>query len=207
MKTRVSMTMVRGAVLALMLLCGRIDAAAQDQRLEAGAQITAATSGEFDDSDVGLGGRLAWRPTRSIGIEGEVNLYPRDFPGTGVAISRGHVEALFGVTVGPQLGRIRPFARFRPGLLRFQEAPAPVPCILIFPPPLGCSLAAGHTLFALDIGGGVEVQMTPRTFLRVDIGDRLVRYPGPAFDSRRQVHDEDFFGHDFRVAAGAGVRF
>jgi len=207
MSSRVLTVIVRASVIAVVVLCGQREVAAQDARLEVGGQITAATSGEFDDSDIGVGARLAWRPTGVIGFEGEVDWYPKDFPDSSVAISAGRVEALFGVTVGPQLGRFRPFARLRPGILRFQEAPAPVPCILIYPPPLGCSMAAGHTLFALDVGGGVEVQMTPRTFLRVDVGDRLVRYPGPAFDSDREVHDDDFFGHDVRVAAGAGFRF
>ena len=207
MKVRVSGTIVRSTMIALVILCGQREAAAQDERFEVGAQAATAVSGEFDATDVGIGARFAWRPTGVFGLEGEFDVYPQEFPDTGVAISGGRVEALVGVTVGPQLGRIRPFVRIRPGVLRFQEAPAPVPCILIFPPPLGCSLAAGETMFALDVGGGVEVQMTPRTLLRVDVGDRLVRYPGPAFDSNREVHDDDFFGHDVRVAVGAGVRF
>lgn len=51
--------------------------------------------------------------------------------------------------------------------------------IAIFPPPLACQMAGGDTLFVLDIGGGVEFQTTDRTFVRVDLGDRAVKYPGP----------------------------
>jgi hypothetical protein len=101
---------------------------------------------------------------------------------------------------------VRPFARLRPGFVTFREAPQPFACILIFPPPLACVLGAGDTLFALDIGGGVEVFTTRRTFLRVDAGDRLLRYPGPVF--RDGTAEEDgFFSHDFRFAVGGGLRF
>jgi hypothetical protein len=41
----------------------------------------------------------------------------------------------------------------------------------------------------------------------VDLGDRLLRYPAPAFDGRGQVHQESFSDHDFRFATGVGVRF
>jgi hypothetical protein len=34
-----------------------------------------------------------------------------------------------------------------------------------------------------------------------------VRYPGPAFDSDRMIREDSFFAHEFRFAAGAGVRF
>ena len=56
-------------------------------------------------------------------------------------------------------------------------------------------------------GGGVEVFPSARTFVRVDVSDRLVRYPGPVFDSDFTVRDDSFFGHDFRFSIGAGLRF
>ena len=62
-------------------------------------------------------------------------------------------------------------------------------------------------MFALDIGGGVEVSATEKTFFRFDAGDRAIRYPGPTFDANRRVRSDPFFSHDFRFAAGAGLRF
>ena len=173
---------------------------------EVGGHLATAFSGEFDETDVGVGGRLSWHPTSRLGLEGELTIYPGDL-GEQIAFSGGRLEGLFGATFGPRLGRVRPFAKLRPGFLRFQEAPEPIACILIFPPPLNCALAAGQTMFALDIGGGVEWFASDATFLRVDVGDRAVRYPSPVIDSNRDVRDSSFFGHDFRFTIGGGLRF
>jgi hypothetical protein len=174
-------------------------------RVEIGGQVTAARSSEFDATDVGLGARFAWHPMEALGIEAEFDFYPGDFPDRN-GFSRARTEGLFGVTIGPRFDRVRPFAKLRPGFLVFSEASEPIICIAIFPPPLACTLATGRTVLALDIGGGVEVFATPTTFIRVDAGDRVIRYPGPSFDSSRGVRDA-FLSHDFRFAIGAGLRF
>jgi hypothetical protein len=169
-------------------------------------QITSARSGQFDATDVGVGGRMAWRPTDLLGIEGELTVYPGDFPRQR-PFSRRRVEALFGPTLAATLGRLQPMARVRPGFVSVLEAPNPFPCIRIFPPPLACELASGRTLLALDIGGGVEIAAGRQTFVRVDAGDLVLRYPGPVFDAERVIRRERFFSHNFRLAGGAGMRF
>lgn len=174
-------------------------------RFQLGAQLAVARSGEFDTSDPGIGVRGSWHPSAMFGLEGEINLYPRDLTDN-PTFSGQRVEGLFGATIGPQLGKVRPFGRARAGFLRFGAAPEPLGCIAIFPPPLSCTLAAGKSLLALDLGGGIEVSVTSRTFWRIDVGDRLVRYPGPTLDRNFRSRDS-FFGHDFRFAAGAGLRF
>jgi len=189
------------------MVCAANAADAQDARFEAGVQIASARSGQFDAGDAGFGGRFAWRPVPLVGLEAELNLYPRSFPGR-QPFSRTRVEALFGATAGVTFGRLRPFARLRTGFVDVQQSAEPLACILIYPPPLTCVLASGRTLVALDLGGGLEVGLTPRTFLRVDLGDRLVRYPGPVFElNPRRLRQEPFFGHDVRFATGAGLRF
>jgi hypothetical protein len=105
------------------------------------------------------------------------------------------------------LGSVRPFGKLRPGFVTFRESSEPFACILIFPPPLACALSAGQTVFALDIGGGVEVYATPRTFVRVDAGDLLMKYPGPVFDAANSQRRDAFYSHNFRFSAGAGWRF
>ncbi len=180
-------------------------AQSSDARAELGIHLTSVRSSEFDRSDTGVGGRLSWYPAGIIGLEGELTIYPGDFPDA-PAFSRSRLEGLFGVTVGVSVNRVRPFARIRPGFVTFREAPQPFACILIFPPPLACALSGGDTLFALDIGGGVEMFTTRRTFLRVDAGDRLLRYPGPVFRDGT-AEENGFFSHDFRFAVGGGLRF
>ena len=176
-------------------------------RWEVGGQVASAFSSQFDTADPGFGGRVAWRPMPLLGLEAELNLYPSQFANDQLPFSRSRVEGVFGVTAGVAWGRLRPFARLRPGFVNLRPAARAFACILIFPPPLACELASGDTLFALDVGGGVKVGLTSRTFVRFDAGDRALRYPGPVFDTDRKVHQEPFFSHDFRFAAGAGVKF
>jgi hypothetical protein len=191
----------------LLVFWSRAAAAQTDaNRFQLGAQFAGAVSGEFDSTDVGAGVRFSWHPTSLVGAEAELDFYPQDFART-PAFSRSRIEGLFGVTAGPRLGRLRPFAKLRPGFVTFREAAGPFPCIAIFPPPLACTLGAGATVFVLDVGGGVEFLASPRTFLRVDVGDRLLRYPGPAIDSNLKLQSNAFFGHDFRFSLGGGVRF
>jgi hypothetical protein len=195
------------ALLLLWLSCaGPLIAQSDDYPFRAGVHLATAASSEFDSTDVGVGGRLSWNPRPLLGIEGEFTFYPGDL-GDRPAFGEGRIEGLFGGTVGPRVGAFRPFAKLRPGFLSFREAPRPVACILIFPPPLSCELAAGRTVFALDFGGGVEWLPTGRVFIRVDAGDRVIWYPGPVIDSSRTVRNETFPGHDFRFAVGGGVRF
>ena len=173
------------------------------ERFDVGAHVAVARSSEFDDTDTGVGGRFSWHPVALVGADAEMTFYPASFPDAN-GFSRSRIEGLFGVTVGPRLASVRPFARVRPGFLNFRGQS--VVCILIFPPPLSCELARGRTLFAMDLGGGVELFPTSRAVIRVDAGDRILKYPGPSFRNGR-VSQESFYSHDFRLSAGAGVRF
>ncbi len=192
--------------LALLLTSQHVSAQTAASQFQVGIHLAVVNSSEFDKSDVGVGGLLSWRPRGVFGADSEVTFYPFDFADD-PAFSSSRIEGLFGVTIGPRVGRIRPFAKFRPGFVRFAEAPEPFACIAIFPPPLACQLAAGHTAFALDIGGGVEFQRSGNSFLRIDAGDRAVKYPGPVIDTDGTVQDESFFSHDFRFQIGGGLRF
>ena len=174
--------------------------------LEVGGQITSARIGELDTNDVGFGGRLSWLPTAFFGMEGELNLFAADIPDR-TAMTRGRLEALFGVTAGPRMNGWRPFARARAGVLRVAAAAEPIACIQIFPPPVQCGLAGGDNLVAVDLGGGFEVFTPAKTFVRFDLGDRMLRYAGPALDRSGGVHDAAFFDHDLRATIGGGWRF
>jgi hypothetical protein len=197
-------------VLAVVCLIVVAPAGAQvrERPFEVGAQVVGASSGEFDTTDVGIGARLAWNLSSLVGAEAEMSFFPEDLSSDrGPTFSRSRIEGLFGATVGPVIGRIRPFAKVRPGFVMFRGAPRPFACVLIFPPPLACSIATGDTVFALDFGGGVEVFPSGWTFIRFDLSDRLMRYHGPVIDADREVRNDAFFGHDLRFAAGGGFRF
>lgn len=177
------------------------------QSLEAGIHIPIAQWSEFDGNDIGVGGRLTWKPASVIGVDADVAWYPSDFPSDGIAFSGGRAEGLFGVTVGPQIDLVRPFAKVAGGFLRASEAPEPFACIAIFPPPLNCLMAAGHTMPALEIGGGLQFNVAARSFARVDIGGRWLRYPGPSLRSFPMVRAENFWGTALRFTIGGGIRF
>ena len=141
-------------------------AAAQSSapRFELGGQVASTNSSQFDDTDVGVGARISWYPAGWLGAEAEINGYPGDFPGQR-PFSRGRLEGLFGATLG---ATVRKRETIRKAAARLRDLPrivGAVRLILIFPPPLACSLASGQTMFALDIGGGVEVYATPKTFV------------------------------------------
>src|SRR5215213_1622255 len=110
------LTMIKRARTIATVLVLLVPAAAAAQpdapRFEAGVQVPIDRSDQFEQADVGVGGRVGWRPAGPIGIEAEISLYPREFPNPR-GFSRRRVEGLFGATIGPTFGRVRPFARLR----------------------------------------------------------------------------------------------
>jgi len=199
------MTSRRLLMFAAWLVWSPAVALAQSDRFELGAQLISVNLSPVDQADFGLGARFSWNPVQLAGLESEINFYPKDLPSE-VPFSRGRIEGLFGATVGPRFGSLRPFAKARAGFLSFRAATEPFACVLIFPPPLSCQLG-DRTLLDYELGGGLELFPSRGLFLRVEVGDRAVRYPGPARDRDGTLHEDAFFGHDLRFAAGAGLRF
>ena len=179
---------------------------ARAQSFEVGGHFAASQWSEFDGNDYGFGGRLTWKPSSIIGVDAELTWYPSDFPDR-IAFTRSRLESLFGLTVGPRLSRVRPFAKASAGFLNVGETPGAFACIAIFPPPLNCALAGGETLPAFEIGGGLEIDATARTFIRADVTDRILRYPGPTFDDNFEIREDGFLGHALRFTIAAGFRF
>lgn len=206
MAPRHSYVLLTCALGALVILPAVAHAQADPGAWQAAALVAVADSGAFDEADTGVGVRAGWSTSsRVLGIEAEVTYYPADFTETN-SFSSSRLEGFFGGTFGPQLGRLRPFARLRPGFLRYADAPGPIACIAIFPPPLACELAQGATLPALDIGGGVAFDVSERGVIRLDVGSRVVRYDGPVHH-RGNVRDETFWSAGVRFAASVGLRF
>jgi hypothetical protein len=53
----------------------------------------------------------------------------------------------------------------------------------------------------------VQLDVAARSFARVDVSGRWLRYPGPSFTSVPLVREEEFWGGALRLSFGAGVRF
>lgn len=197
--------MTRIAALALFLTL--FASSVRAQSVEAGVILSSSQWSEFDGNDIGIGGRISWLPMPLIGFDAELTLYPSDFP-DGFAFSDRRFEGLFGATVGPRLDRVRPFAKAAAGFLNVAGAPEAIICIAIFPPPLNCLLANGATMATFEIGGGVEVNTPGSTFIRADLTQRFLNYPGPTFrNGLSERIDDDFFGGAFRFTVGGGIRF
>ena len=179
------------------------------QSFAAGAHLAVAQWSEFDGNDVGIGGRFTWKPLPLIGIEADLTWYPSGFPDAVANFSTSRLEGLFGVTVGPKINRVRPFARAAAGLLDVNASVAAFACIAIFPPPLTCVMAGGRRMTAYEIGGGIEIDATSRAFFRADIADRLLEYPGPSFrgPGLSRIEDDGFLGGALKFTIGAGFRF
>jgi hypothetical protein len=177
------------------------------QTFEAGAFLSSSQWSEFDGNDTGIGGRISWLPLPLVGFDAELALYPSDFP-DGISFTDRRFEGLFAATIGPRVAQVRPFVKAGAGFLNVAGAPEAIICVAIFPPPLNCALAGGATLATIEIGGGVEVNTPANTFLRADVTQRFLNYPGPTFrDGLRELVDEDFFAGAIRFTIGGGIRF
>ena len=192
------------AISAALLLAA---VAASAQSFEASVHLASSQWSQFDGTDIGGGGRFTFKPTPTIGIDADVTWYPGEFPPDGIPFTGNRVEGLFGVTAGPRLAGFRPFAKAAAGFMKVSESSQPTVCIAIFPPPLSCLMAGGPTMAAFEFGGGVELLPTGRALLRLDITDRVLKYPGPSLGFDSETHDEGFWGHALRFTIGAGWRF
>jgi len=199
--------MFRSSAAVLLLLSITIPQV-QAQSFEAGVHFASSDWSEFDGVDRGVGGRLAWKASPRLGVDADVTWYPGEYPSDSIAFSGSRVEGLFGASYALLVDRVRPFVKASAGFLRSSEAPEGFPCIAIFPPPLNCLMAEGHTMPAFEFGGGIDIDLTDRTFLRVDAGARMLRYPGPSFQNGlREIREDNFWGAALRFTIGAGVRF
>jgi len=198
------------------------------QTFSASVHFTSARWSEFEGSDKGFGGRFAWMPSPMIGVEADLTWYPSDFQPENDSIIAEHVyangtrspitiasvpfsqkrfEGLFGATFGPRFNGVRPFAKASAGFLNVSPTGGAFACITIFPPPLTCVLAGGQTLPAYEIGAGIEADAGSRVFLRADVTDRILKYPGPTLTPDFEAREDGFFGHAIRVTLGAGLKF
>jgi hypothetical protein len=150
----------------------------------------------LSENDTGVGGRVTFNVTDSIGIEGEYNYFPGPIFG-GASSSRR--QGLFGVKSGLRSESAGIFFKVRPGFVKFEGSDAVL--AICTPGTFGCNLAAGPTRFALDIGGVFELYPLRRTVVRFDVGDTMISY-APSLEI-----PESFTSHNLQFKIGIGLRF
>lgn len=141
-----------------------------------GGQFSSTRLSNGYPSDTGFGARATYSAIRPLGLEVQVDFFPR-FDGNVMAGGR-KVQALFGGRIGSRWHSIGFFGKVRPGFVRYGEGQwkAGIACIAIYPPPAGC--VDPQTRFAFDVGGIVEVYPWSRGVVRLDIGALFTRSNG-----------------------------
>ena len=177
-----------------------------ERRADASVRFVLAHYDQFDETDAGLGADVSYRLADWIAADAQLSFFPDEL-GEPVAFSGSRLEGLIGLRVGHRFGNAGLYGALRPGVVKFSEAPAPRPCILIFPPPLECSLAGGKSLLALNYGAGFELHPGDRAVIRAEVGDLMIRYSGPAFDKDREIFADHLWSHNLRATASFGIRF
>jgi len=170
------------------------------QRFELGGQFAFAP-GRWDP---GFGGRFSYEVVRNLSLEAELNFFPR----VEDSFHMGRkTQGLFGLKVGGRTDRFGLFGKARPGFMRFGR---------VFDCPgthkLSCSEFA-YAEFALDIGGVAEYYPSPRTLLRFDVGNTIIRFRdrkdfpfSPEFPTIPRIL-EGGTRHSLQLNLGIGVRF
>jgi len=179
-------------------------AGAGESRADAVFRLGISDYGELDATDVSFGVGLSYRLTSWLATDAALSLAPANLGDP--AFSGSRTEGALGFRLGPHLARTGVYAAVRPGFVKFSKPDEPTICILIFPPPLRCTLATGKSVFALDLVGGLQLQ-NERGVLRFEVGDRIVKYPGPLLDANSEPRFDGFWSHNLAASVAVGVRF
>jgi hypothetical protein len=186
-------------------LVGVVPGQAAERPLELAVRGAWTDYSQFDESDLGVGGEASYRFTDWLAADAQLTFFPSDL-GEPAPFSGSRLEGLFGLRLGHRFGGAGLYAAVRPGFVAFSEPSEPRACILIFPPPLACSLG-GQDVFALAYGAGLELVPGERLVLRAEVGDLLLKYSGPAFDEDMEVFEESLWSHNLRATLSVGLRF
>ena len=167
------------AFAGMLLLASRANAQHGARPLELGVQITGVHLHKIDETPFGFGGRVFLGITKRISLDAEIDHYPENPSG-----NFGETAALFGIKTGWRWARFGVFAKARSGLMHFGGA--------YFERRL-----ERRTVFDVDLGGVLEYHPSPRTTIRIDLGDAILFYGGSALGTV----------HNFQPALGYGFRF
>ena len=196
--------MKRFVVAFLLVLVPVLPVSASDSRADASLLFGYTDYHALEENDFAVGVGFGYRLTHWLATDASFSWAPKDLGDP--AFSGSRTEGALGVRLGPHLDRSGVYVAARPGFVSFAKPDEPTVCILIFPPPLKCTLSNGETVFSLDLNGGVQFQ-SDRAVLRLEAGDRVVKYPAPVIAGDGGVHDDSFWSHNFAASVSVGVRF
>jgi hypothetical protein len=163
-------------------------------------------SSQFDQTFASIGGRIGYNLNRHIGLEAEGNFIPkRNF--SEVEQSR-KAQFLAGVKAGIRKETFGIFAKVRPGVMYFSRLPSHTSCTIITPRDISCA-EENQTNFALDVGGVLEFYPSPRTVIRFDAGNTMVRFKdaGPTRLINASTFTPAATVHNFQVSVGVSFRW
>ncbi len=158
----------------------------------------------------GVGVRLGFRLTDHLGVELEASLFPRYADVDSVVRGRrGLVETglakglvVGGLVVRQRLSGVVILGRVRPGAMSYSGFPAVFARSPGGPPTLYEVVDVPATFPALDIGGGVEKQLSSRILVRFDVGDSIIWFrPTP-----RELNPS-YSRHNLQLTGGVGFCF
>jgi hypothetical protein len=175
-------------IVIALLLCGSSPRLSAQQRVEAGVFLDYLSISQTSTNNFGLGGRLGYRIHRKIMMEGELAYdYGINFHEAYRNITNGNITAiastsigvthgLFGPTLQPAKGRLRPFVTLKGGFIDFRLSPSLLPLTTFESTLLG--LRTSSLNVAIYPGAGVEASLGPLG-LRFEMGDDIYFNNGP----------------------------
>ncbi|HEX8492134.1 MAG TPA: outer membrane beta-barrel protein [Pyrinomonadaceae bacterium] len=166
-----------------------------ERKFEVGVHFSMLRYDDYGDRliEPGIGGRLTYNLNDNFAVEGEVNFYPRSHEGD-PTVSGRKTLAIFGVKAGVRKGRLGFFGKARPGFIHFSRR-LEFACVDVGGEG-DCSLSKRN--FAFDLGGVTELRISPRTLLRFDLGDTIIR---------SSIIGGYKTTHNLQLNAGVGFRF
>jgi hypothetical protein len=161
-------------------------------------------------TEPGLGGRFTYNVTKNIGLEAELNFFPRDHNGAGSNEDGGRItEGLFGLKAGKRFERFGIYGKFRPGFVSFSHVFLARDVRAINADPFNPSNFGRLTHLATDVGGVFEFYPSRRTALRFDLGDTIIRYGKQNFIDLfgNSSINPAFTRHNLQFSTGFSFRF
>jgi len=193
------------ALVALFLLastCAHAQSALGEHKFEVGGQYTAIGLNDFDVVN-GVGGRVGYNFNKYLALDAEANFFPETHLGN--EQSGAKAQGFVGLKAGARAKYAGLFAKARPGVMSIGEITSGFDCNSTS---FGSVCGVKHSQFALDAGAVAEVYPTPRSIIRLDVGDTMVniRRATRGFLSQTSSASNDFT-HNLQISLGFGYRF